>query len=51
MYGVFLIIHSCFLPLSSSKLIDHSWQYHWHRFIDHLAEGKTPEDFFRELLD
>ena len=22
------------------------WLYHWHRFIDHLAEGKTAESFF-----
>jgi len=25
------------------------WLYHWHRFIDHLAEGKTPEAFFASL--
>jgi hypothetical protein len=25
------------------------WLYHWHRFIDHLAEGKTPEAFFKAL--
>jgi len=28
----------------------HSWQLHWHRFIDHLAEGKDAESFFAELL-
>ena len=21
----------------------------WHRFIDHLSEGKTPAEFFRDL--
>lgn len=26
------------------------WQFHWHRFIDHLAEGKDAESFFNELL-
>ncbi len=26
------------------------WQYQWHRFIDHLAEGKPTEDFFTKLL-
>jgi len=26
------------------------WQYHWHRFIDHLASGKSIEDFFANLL-
>lgn len=25
------------------------WQYHWHRFIDHLAVGGTIEDFFKSL--
>ena len=26
-----------------------TWQYHWHRFIDHLAEGKSAESFFGSL--
>lgn len=25
------------------------WQYQWHRFIDHLAEGKDINSFFLEL--
>jgi hypothetical protein len=25
------------------------WQYKWHRFIDHLAEGGTAETFFETL--
>jgi hypothetical protein len=25
------------------------WRYHWHRFVDCLAEGKTPEDYFAQL--
>jgi hypothetical protein len=25
------------------------WLSHWHRFIDHLAEGKSPEAFFHTL--
>ena len=28
---------------------EHSWLYHWHHFIDHLAEGKSIEDFFQNL--
>lgn len=27
-----------------------TWRYHWHRFIDHLAEGKDAESFFKDLL-
>ncbi len=27
----------------------HHWLSHWHCFIDHLAEGKTPEAFFESL--
>lgn len=26
------------------------WKTEWHRFIDHLAEGKDPEEFFKDLL-
>lgn len=26
------------------------WKDKWHRFIDHLAEGKDAESFFKELL-
>jgi len=25
------------------------WLYQWHRFIDHLAEGGTAEEFFKEI--
>lgn len=27
-----------------------SWLYHWHRFIDWIAEGKDVDKFFEELL-
>lgn len=26
------------------------WLYHWHRFIDHIAEGKDADSFFKELI-
>jgi hypothetical protein len=26
------------------------WQAYWHRFIDHLADGKTAKSFFEALL-
>ena len=25
------------------------WKVHWHQFIDAVADGRTPEEFFREL--
>lgn len=25
------------------------WLYEWHKFIDHLAEGKSIEEYFKEL--
>ena len=31
-----------------SRLIP-AWFYHWHRLIDHLAEGKTIESYFKTL--
>lgn len=26
------------------------WKREWHRFIDHLAEGKTAEEYFKEIM-
>lgn len=31
------------------KRYNENWLYHWHKFIDHLAEGKTAEDYFSKL--
>ncbi len=25
------------------------WKYKWHKFIDHLSENKSIEDFFKDL--
>lgn len=27
-----------------------SWLFYWHKFIDHLAEGKKSEEFFKQFL-
>jgi hypothetical protein len=27
-----------------------AWRFHWHRFIDHLADGKDCESLFRRLM-
>lgn len=27
------------------------WRYAWHRFIDHLIEGKDIESFFEQLIN
>lgn len=34
------------LPVSMASI---GWLYHWHRFIDHLAEGEDAESFFEKL--
>jgi hypothetical protein len=26
-----------------------AWRFHWHRFIDHLADGRDAESFFAAL--
>lgn len=26
------------------------WQFYWHNFIDHLAENKPLEDYFKNLI-
>lgn len=28
-----------------------TWASHWHRLIDHLAEGKDIESFFEQLIN
>lgn len=39
-------------PIYSGELYEvASWLWNWHRFIDHLAEGKSVDDFFNELLN
>lgn len=32
-----------------NNCIEKKWLEHWHRFIDHLAEGKDAESFFDSL--
>ncbi len=37
------------IPLAhwaSKEVLVEGWVYHWHKFIDHLAEGKPKESFF-----
>ena len=34
----------------SDGSVYNEWIIKWHRFIDHLAEGKEEEEFFKELL-
>lgn len=40
----------CIDPQSCCFAHYDAWVDRWHRFIDHLAEGKDPEEFFKELL-
>lgn len=37
-------------PESTSHLLEDGWKHQWHRFIDHLAEGKHAESFFSNLV-
>lgn len=37
------------LGISQDGLCCPDWLYHWHRFIDKLASGRTIEEFFQEL--
>jgi hypothetical protein len=32
-----------------NAILETPWQFEWHRFIDHLAGGKTAESFFEIL--
>lgn len=27
------------------------WKGHWHKFIEHLSEGGTPDSFFTNLIE
>ena len=34
-----------------SGLTIETYKYHWHNFIDHIADGGTPDDFFNNLIN
>jgi hypothetical protein len=36
-------------PRATDARLLNDWRTAWHRFIDHLAEGKTAEEFFAAL--
>ena len=38
------------LGRDSDDVFEEEWKYHWHRFIDHIAEGKDIDSFFNQLL-
>lgn len=42
-----VIYEDCFNCQSDKK--QEEWLYHWHRFINHLAEGKDINSFFETL--
>ena len=33
------------------RIMEDGWIIHWHRFITHLADGKSPDSFFKDLLE
>lgn len=40
----------CFEEMGFEMDYLNPWAYHWHHFIDHLAEGKNAESFFATLV-
>ena len=42
-----------YIPIEVLKRLNpiQEWLYYWHQFIDHLAEGKTIEQFFGQLKE
>lgn len=45
---------ACYKSLDTDGLekdFQGAWVWYWHRFIDHLAEGKDIESFFNNLLN
>lgn len=43
-------IHGKECELNCIRAYPQEWLYHWHRFIDHLADGKSRDSFFEELI-
>lgn len=39
-----------YYSFTDGKINNDVWRIEWHRFIDHLAEGKSINDFFNSLL-
>jgi len=35
--------------IGNESILTPEWKIYWHRFIDYLAEGKSAEEFFKEL--
>lgn len=42
---------NCCGALRMQITMEKEWLYHWHKFIDHLAEDKTIESYFTHLED
>ena len=40
-----------YYSFTDGKINNEVWRIEFHRFIDHLAEGGTPDDFFKSLID
>lgn len=44
-------IHSDYgKTVKCNDITHHGWHITWHSFIDHLAEGGNPDDFFNNLI-
>lgn len=39
------------IDIDGNDTMQEAWLYHWHRLIDHLAEGNSIESFFNGLTE
>lgn len=40
---------TAYITFDKGKENNESWRLHWHQLIDHLAEDKSIEDYFKNL--
>ena len=38
-----------FISFQATNTIGYYWMYQWHCFIQHIAQGQTPDAFFASL--
>lgn len=46
----FVTYEECCDLCGNNVAVKKIYMFYWHRFIDHIAEGKSVDDFFNQLL-